>query len=124
MRAKVKHILEGDDNTKYFQLVENGNKHRKQRIYSLKDDNGVCIEEERLKIHITNYYKGLFGIPEQNKIQMDESFTQDINQVSQEENNILTTPFSVEEVCEDVFNMEHNKAPRPDGFSAEFYQVF
>jgi hypothetical protein len=27
-------------------------------------------------------------------------------------------------VREAVFQMEHNKAPRPDGFPAEFYQVF
>lgn len=55
----MKHLLEGDDNTKYFHLVANG-KHQKQRIYSLKDDNGVCIEEEGLKSHITKYYKGIF----------------------------------------------------------------
>lgn len=30
-RAKVKHLLEGYINTKYFQLVANG-KHQKQRI--------------------------------------------------------------------------------------------
>jgi hypothetical protein len=33
-RAKVKTLLEEDDNTNYFQLVANG-KHRRQRIYSL-----------------------------------------------------------------------------------------
>jgi hypothetical protein len=44
-RAKVKHLLEGDDNTNTSYLVANG-KHRKQRIYSLEDDNGVRIEEE------------------------------------------------------------------------------
>jgi nickel-dependent lactate racemase len=41
----VKHLLEGDDNTNTSYLVANG-KHRKQRIYSLEDDNGVRIEEE------------------------------------------------------------------------------
>ena len=49
-RAKVKHLLEGDDNTKYFHLVANG-KHRRQRIYSLENDDGTCIvDEEELKI--------------------------------------------------------------------------
>jgi hypothetical protein len=32
-RAKVKELLEGDFNTKYFQLIANGN-HRKSRIFS------------------------------------------------------------------------------------------
>jgi hypothetical protein len=30
----------------------------------------------------------------------------------------------VNEVIEAIFQMEHNKAPGPDGFPAEFYQVF
>lgn len=36
-RAKVKEILEGDNNTRYFQLVANS-KHRKQCIFKLEDD--------------------------------------------------------------------------------------
>ena len=32
--------------------------------------------------------------------------------------------FSYEEVRVAVFQMEHNKAPGPDGFLAEFYQAF
>jgi hypothetical protein len=32
--------------------------------------------------------------------------------------------FTETEVKEALFQMEHNKAPRPDGFPAEFYQVF
>jgi nitrogenase molybdenum-iron protein alpha/beta subunit len=32
-RAKVKELLEGDSNTKYFQMIANG-KHRKTRIFS------------------------------------------------------------------------------------------
>ena len=37
---------------------------------------------------------------------------------------ILTNPYSEEEVRKAVFQMEHNKAPGPDGFPAEFYQNF
>jgi hypothetical protein len=32
--------------------------------------------------------------------------------------------FTETEVKEALFQMEHNKAPRPDGFPVEFYQVF
>jgi hypothetical protein len=32
-RSKVKELLQGDSNTKYFQLIPNG-KHRKTRIFS------------------------------------------------------------------------------------------
>jgi hypothetical protein len=77
-----------------------------------------------LKTYITNYYKGPFGLPEENNFTMVEDQNQDIPQVIVEENNILTSPFTEEEVKEAVFQMEHNKAPGPDGFPAEFYQVF
>jgi mannosylglycoprotein endo-beta-mannosidase len=36
----------------------------------------------------------------------------------------LTAPYSEEEVNKAIFQMEHNKAPGPDGFPAEFYQTF
>ena len=52
---------------------------------------------------------------------MDETLRHDI---SEEENAALTAPFSEEEVKMVVFDMEHNKAPGPDGFLAEFYQFF
>jgi hypothetical protein len=122
--AKVKHLLEGDNNTKYFHLVANG-KHQRQRIYSLENDDGTCIvDEEKLKNHITNYYKNLFGKPDATSIELDESIIHDIPQVSDSENEILIANFTMDEVKKAVINMEHNKAPGPDGFPAEFYQVF
>jgi hypothetical protein len=48
----------------------------------------------------------------------------DIPLLSNEENDILTADFTVEEVYEAIMNMEKNKAPEPDGFLLEFYQTF
>jgi mannosylglycoprotein endo-beta-mannosidase len=103
--------------------VANG-KHRKQHIYKLENDQGVMIGDELIKSHITQYYKGLFGSPEVSGISLEESQISDIPQVSQEENEILTREFTESKVREAVFQMEHNKAPSPDGFPVEFYQVF
>jgi hypothetical protein len=41
-----------------------------------------------------------------------------MEQLSQQENDLLTRPFTMEEVQEAIFQMEHNKAPGPDGFPA------
>ena len=38
--------------------------------------------------------------------------------------NFSVMSFSEKEIREAVFQMEHNKAPGPDGFPAEFYQAF
>ena len=47
-----------------------------------------------------------------------------IPQVSQKENDALISQFTETEVRDAVFQMEHNKAPSPDGFLVKFYQVF
>jgi len=51
-RAKTKGLLEGDANTKYFQLIANG-KHRKTRIYKLQDGDRLISGDAKLKKHIT-----------------------------------------------------------------------
>ena len=116
-RAKVKTLLEGDANTRFFHLVANV-KHRKQHIYKLENDQGTIVGDEGLKSHITNYYKNLFGQPELYEITLMENHILDIPQVSLEENDILISPFTESEVRDAVFQMEHNKAPGPDGFPA------
>ena len=122
-RAKSKDIMDGDSNTKYFHLIANG-KHRKTIIFQLQDGDQVINGDANLKSHITIYYKGLFGPPDDSTLQFDENRTEDIPQVSLLENDALTQPFSEKEIKEAIFQMEHNKAPGPDGFPAEFYQVF
>jgi hypothetical protein len=76
-----------------------------------------------LSDYVTKYYKDLFAAPSSNSFALDESRLDDINQVTEEENNLLTHPFTKEEVREADFQMEYNKAPGPDGFPTEFYQA-
>ena len=122
-RAKTKDLLEGDSNTKYFQMIANG-KRRKTRILRLEQEDGVIEGEENLKKYITKYYKQLFGKTKKSKISLEETEVADIPQVSEEENKMLIDEFTEKEVREAIFQMKHNKAPGPDGFPAEFYQVF
>jgi hypothetical protein len=42
--------------------------------------------------------------------------------VSQEENDLLIKPFTMDEAQEAIFQMEHNKTPGSNGFPSEFYQ--
>ena len=99
-------------------------KYRKQHIYKLENDQGIVIGDAQLKSYITQFYKDLFGPPDASDITLEEDRIQDIPQVTQEDNELLTSEFTEFEVKNVVFQMEHNKAPGPDGFPAEFYQVF
>jgi hypothetical protein len=84
----------------------------------------VIEGHEQLKSYIANYYKSLFGEPEEGHFSIDESRMANIPQVSVEESNLLTSPYSEGEVKKAIFQMEHSKAPDPDGFPAKFYQTF
>jgi hypothetical protein len=101
-RVKVKDLLKGDSNTKYFQLVANG-KHRKTRIFQLQHEDTIIKGDHALKEYITSYYKDLFGPPNPTSFSLDEGRVDDIEQVSQEENESLVRPFTVQEVREAIF---------------------
>ena len=90
----------------------------------MEQEEGTIVGQENLKNYISEYYKKLFGAPATNNFSLDENVIQDMPQISQEENDILTQDFSEKEVFEAIKQMEHNKAPGPDGFPAEFYQKF
>jgi hypothetical protein len=120
-RAKVKHVQECGNNTKYFHLIANG-KHRRKKIFQLEQDEGTIVGEENIRVYISEYYKNLFGPPVDNSFTLVESENSDIPQVSPEENSILIADFSEEEVYNAIMQMEKNKSPGPDGFPVEFYQ--
>lgn len=50
-RGKTRKLLQGDRNTKYFQMVASG-KRRKTRIYRLEQEEGVIEGEENLQKYI------------------------------------------------------------------------
>ena len=75
--SKSQFILKGDSNTRYFHGVANG-RHRKKLIHSLHQEEGTIEGHEQLKSYITNYYKNLFGTPEEGNFSMDESRIDDI----------------------------------------------
>ena len=56
LRAKVRKIVQGDDNTQFFHMIAN-DKHRKKRIFQLEQDEGTIVGQENLKVYITEYYK-------------------------------------------------------------------
>jgi hypothetical protein len=104
-------------------LIANG-KHRKKKIFQLEQEEGTIVGDDNLKVYITKYYKKLFGQPDDNYVQMIENRIDDITQLSEEENVLLTENFTEEEVFQAISQMQHNKSSGPDGFPAEFYQRF
>nr|XP_045087410.1 uncharacterized protein LOC123494946 [Aegilops tauschii subsp. strangulata] len=113
LRAKVRKVVQGDANTQFFHMIANG-KHRKKRIFQLEQDEGTILGQENLKLYITEYYKQLFGPPEDSCVSLDESRIEDVPQLATDENDILTAPFTEKEVFDAISQMKNNKAPGPD----------
>jgi hypothetical protein len=103
-------------------LVANG-KRRKSQIFHLEDGDRIIKGEEPLKSYIMDYYKKMFDPPDSGQFSLDEDKRDDIVQITPEENEKLTSVIKEQEVKDAVFQMKHNKAPGPDGFLAEFYQI-
>jgi hypothetical protein len=104
-RAKVQNLLRGEDNTHFFHLIAS-DKRRKQHIFRLEQEDETIVGDNKLKSYITRYYKNLFGKLVQSDISLHESRIDDIPHVTEK-----TAPFTMGEIKEVAFQMEHNKAP-------------
>jgi len=114
--------LKGDNNTKYFHSIANGRK-RKNNVLFLESDGHVIEGDENLLNHATEYYTELFGPVDDHNIHIDSSLWGELEQVSEEENQMLTRPFSEPKIKEALFQMEKNKAAGPDKIPIEFFQA-
>jgi len=120
-RAKTFWYRDGDLNTRFFHAAASS-RQKVNKIQHLQDNNGRIFRDENgLKGIARNYFIELF--------QRANSVRQNvINVVPQsitlEDNEAVTTPFSLEEFKEATFSMQIDKCPGPDGFNPGFYQKF
>lgn len=122
--SRIQWLKEGERNTKFFHkaMVQ----HRQQnKIFSLMDQQGNRLtRKEEMENLLVQHFKGL--LIEQNIIREDNihKISQHIpNLVSRNQNLALLRVITKAEVDEAIKNMEKNKAPRPDGFTGEFFQA-
>ena len=72
----------------------------------------------------TDFYKTLFGYEAKPNIHLKSSFWNDEEKLSEEENTMLSSPLSEEEIRTAIFDSYADGAPGPDGFPFLFYQRF
>jgi hypothetical protein len=116
-KARDKFMLDGDENSKYFHLLAK-HKKRKLKILTLSHGDSLAHDENGINQLTTSFYKNLFGPSHDSSISLDNL---DMKQLEEDDKDLLTSPFSLEEIKEVVFSLKHNSAPDPDGFPSEFF---
>jgi hypothetical protein len=94
--------LQGDNNTEFFHRIANG-KNRKNLIFNLEHDSNILEKDEDILTHATNYYRELFGPSESPVFHLDPNCWGPKEKVTQEENEKLVSPFTMEELRVAVF---------------------
>jgi hypothetical protein len=118
-RSRDRNVLEGDRNTAYFHAVANY-RNRKRNVLILDGPEGPVVEQKAMMEVDVNFYKDLCKREGRPNIRLAEDFWSHNEKVTEEENNVLTAPFSELEIKEAVFSCYADGAPGPDGISFVF----
>lgn len=117
-KAKVKWVVEGDENTKFFHGIIN-NKLRRSRINGLLIDSSWVTDPNHIKNHIFDFFKTKFDEPDG----LYPSFSSSLfNTLSFEDASFLESSFSSEEIKDAVWDCGNEKAPGPDGFTFKLFK--
>ena len=103
-------LLKGDNNMAYFHSIANGRR-RKTAILSLEDEGIVIEDKDQLRVHITEFYKTLFGKTPPSEVSLHPSIWAEQGHVTKEECNELVKPFSMKEIESAISEMKNNTAP-------------
>ena len=85
---------------------------------------GPVVEQKAMMEVAVNFYKDVFKNEGRPNIHLADDFWSHNKKVPEEENNVLTAPFTELEIQEAVFSCYAEGAPGPDGISFVFYNKF
>nr|GEX03803.1 RNA-directed DNA polymerase, eukaryota, reverse transcriptase zinc-binding domain protein [Tanacetum cinerariifolium] len=97
-----------------------GRKHR-GRIMSICDENGQRFENEEVANQFMKHFKSFLGIKDKpDELQYEGIFDKTVNSIDAEE---MIAQINDTEIKNAIFDIEDDKAPGPDGFTAKFFKV-
>lgn len=122
--SRVQWLREGERNTKFFHKAMVRHRQR-NRIFSIKNMEGQRItQHEEMEQELLSHFKGILTEPQRNRTEAIGRISKEIPKlVTRDQNLALMRAETLEEVEETMKGLKRNKAPGPDGYTAEFYQA-
>lgn len=119
-KSRVKWLKEGDTNSKFFHVVTN-RKRSQSTLYGM-EISGVWLEEaQEVKEGVKQHFETLFSESHWSRPTLDGI---DFNQISAEDNIMLTANFEESEIKEAIWNCDGYKCLGPDGYNFKFFKKF
>ncbi|XP_057760991.1 uncharacterized protein LOC130981408 [Arachis stenosperma] len=114
--SRSRHAKDMDKNTRYFHNLASARK-RNNRIDDLIINGRLIRNQVRIKIAITEFYKGLYHQEKSPMVDFRDGLVERISEEDALALEMLPTP---EEVREEMWDCESSKAPRSDGYNMNF----
>nr|GFA43167.1 putative RNA-directed DNA polymerase, eukaryota, reverse transcriptase zinc-binding domain protein [Tanacetum cinerariifolium] len=119
-KAKVKWVIEGDENSKFFHGVIN--KKRAQLAIRGVFNNGTwCTDPNTVKESFVSHFSSRFKQPIFSRFKLNMMFN---NRFTIDQVRDLDRFVSIDEIKATVWDCSANKSPGPDGFTFEFFKHF
>jgi hypothetical protein len=115
----------GDQNSAFFHRILKGRQAR-NTISFILDEQGNRVEDvDSIKGVVERFYRNLLGTKH---MVFTEEHTTRIQQlisptISADKSLLLEKEVTAEEIKETIFSMKSNKAPSPDGYTADFFKA-
>lgn len=118
-RSRQTWLALGDRNTAYFHASTKGRRAR-NRLTVIEDASGTPLfEDEQIATVISDYYSHIFTSTNPPAAELVQQALPPC--ISEELNDIITAPPSIQEIKEAMFSIHPDKGPGPDGFSSSFF---
>jgi exonuclease III len=126
-RARIKHIQDGERYTKYFLSLARA-RARKKSIIALTDHQGNEVQEPKAKLKVgSRFYDDLYSEKHRDPVAAQTLLDSvpPSSLLAEGDRRTLEADFTPEEVTKHITSrLGYDKAPGPDGLTAEFYRSF
>eukprot|EP00253_Pinus_taeda_P018012 PITA_18012 len=114
----------GDRNTSFFHHQYRARLSRNHISEITTAEGQICKGFSQIKEAAERHYRHLCTTGNQANEEETAEFLSNIPLlVSLEDNSVLINPITEEEIIKVIWNMDSDKAPRPDGFTIHFYKT-